>query len=215
MIGAFAPKLLTKPPALPESTFEYGNKSYPIAPCSSFSPLIYRTAGYLPIQGETTYVKLVKPRGWDYAALTVLLLCLVGILFFPWTEPSVPVLPAPDPDAILWKDKEPTYSSEKLVFDGITSMTVSVATRRAEVFLHNPKSNQSYCIVSLWVYLDGQWQECFQSGRIDPGKGLNQITLSRAIPTGSYSAYVKYKSFHLSATTPINEVVFHFPLTAK
>lgn len=103
-------------------------------------------------------------------------------------------------------DKE-TYTGQKntdtIDIPGFDVMNLKAGEKAQKVNLHNPEQNTCYFKMSLYLP-DGE--KLWESGLVEPGKGLYDITLSEALEAGTYeNAVLKYECFTLDENqSPLN-----------
>ncbi len=95
---------------------------------------------------------------------------------------------------------------------GFARMRIGADTQNVDVNLYNPAENPCYFKISLLLD-DGT--VLYESGLIEPGKGLYEITLSRALAPGAYDAVVKYETFSLADMSVMNGVELNIKLIAE
>ena len=95
---------------------------------------------------------------------------------------------------------------------GFARMRIGADTQNVDVNLYNPAENPCYFKISLLLD-DGT--VLYESGLIEPGKGLYEITLSRALAPGAYDAVVKYETFSPADMSVMNGVELNIKLIAE
>lgn len=112
-----------------------------------------------------------------------------------------------DENAEDWTGEQDVYEGEKntdtIDIPGYGSITLKADAAEQSVNLYNPEQNTCYFRMTL-LLSDGT--QLWQSGLIEPGKGIYDITLEQTLVTGTYEdAVLKYECFAMDdAQTPLN-----------
>lgn len=108
-------------------------------------------------------------------------------------------------------DKESALADKKIAVPGADLMIFKANQKKQTVNLYNPEKNSCYFKISLLLE-DGTL--LYQSDLIAPGKGIEEIELSRALPGGNYeNAILKYECFAMDQNnTPLNGAEFSFTI---
>ncbi|EET58545.1 hypothetical protein BRYFOR_09469 [Marvinbryantia formatexigens DSM 14469] len=112
-----------------------------------------------------------------------------------------------DENAEDWTGEQDVYEGEKntdtIDIPGYGSITLKADSAEQSVNLYNPEQNTCYFRMTL-LLSDGT--QLWQSGLIEPGKGIYDITLEQTLVTGTYEdAVLKYECFAMDdAQTPLN-----------
>ena len=112
-----------------------------------------------------------------------------------------------DENAEDWTGEQDVYEGEKntdtIDIPGYGSITLKADSAEQSVNLYNPEQNTCYFRMTL-LLSDGT--QLWQSGLIEPGKGIYDITLEQTLAAGSYEdAVLKYECFAMDdAQTPLN-----------
>lgn len=203
---------------LPLSRFGTANRTF------------YRVKGYVAIEpGEDRYVALLEKVIVFRAAVSalVLVLLITGMVFLAkqLTKETIPtqisaasaVTPELEPGAVDWqgiKVSEPDNApADGIRIPGYKSITIEANKTEVSVNLQNPDKNNCYFVIRL-VLLD-TGETLYESKMIEPGKGLYNITLSRALEAGSYNAQLQYDPYDMTALTRLNGAVINLELIAK
>ena len=112
-----------------------------------------------------------------------------------------------DENARDWTGEQDVYEGEKntdtIDIPGYGSITLKADSAEQSVNLYNPEQNTCYFRMTL-LLSDGT--QLWQSGLIEPGKGIYDITLEQTLAAGTYEdAVLKYECFAMDdAQTPLN-----------
>ncbi len=149
------------------------------------------------------------------AAVAVLLVgggVFAGMNWSTWFgEPAEPRTTAAEPEldtgAEDWTGERAVYTGEKntdtIDIPGYGSLTLKADTPEQTVNFYNPEQNTCYFRMTL-LLSDGT--SFWQSGLVEPGKGIYTITLDQTLPAGAYEdAVLKYECFVMNEEqTPLN-----------
>ena len=145
--------------------------------------------------------------------ILLLLLLLIGICIYFKSTPDTPSLPF-DTNATDWNGKQdlnkPVTDIPKIAIPGITSLVFNADSTDQKVNFYNPSENDCLFLMSLYVDDTCYWE----SGYIEPGKGYYDISLSEAIPSGNYNAYLKVQCFKEDGTA-LNSANVDFNLSVE
>ena len=72
----------------------------------------------------------------------------------------------------------------------------------AKILLLNPEENP--CYFSFELILDETGESLFTSKMVEPGKAIQEETLSRALEAGEYDATIKISTYSLDTNTQMN-----------
>lgn len=143
--------------------------------------------------------------------LLVLLLAgtgvFVGLNWNRWFGETPAEGPATDQDAVDWTGEQEVYQGEKntdtIDIPGYGSITLKADDTEQAVNLYNPEQNTCYFRMTL-LLSDGT--QLWQSGLIEPGKGIYDLTLEQTLAAGTYEeAVLKYECFAMNEEqTPLN-----------
>lgn len=91
---------------------------------------------------------------------------------------------------------------DSITIPGFESMTVSANAKQIKAHLYNPEKNNCYFEIS--IILSDKEEEIYKSKYIKPGQHLYDITLTRELPAGTYSAVLHYSTYSLDDYIPLN-----------
>lgn len=122
-------------------------------------------------------------------------------------EPQTAAETELDTSAEDWTGERSVYTGEKntdtIDIPGYGSITLKADDAKQTVNFYNPEQNTCYFRMTL-LLSDGT--QLWQSGLVEPGKGIYDITLDQALPAGVYQdAALKYECFAMNEEqTPLN-----------
>lgn len=173
------------------------------------------------IKGSENNICRSKKDQWKNYTILVLLLLLIiggGIIISNWNRWFVPNgsgLMSVDEDASDWAGEKAEYDGQKntdsIDIPGFDYMKMRANTTNQAVNFYNPEANICYMKMSL-ILADGQ--KLWESKLLKPGKAYYNITLSKALPVGTYNNTVlKYECFAMDGKqTPLNGSEMKFTL---
>ena len=223
-VAEFAPGSKKKPIGILE-----GKRRNALYPYKAHSRLLYHEKGYVAV-GEDRYVALLKSA--LPARLGVLAACLVliaaAVVFALNINKGQEVASVPDEQvaeagkqpeleegAVDWEGMKPQDTGGVVLgiaIPGYKSITVDANKTDVKVNFQNPEGNPCYFEISL-ILDDGT--ELYKSKMVEPGKGLYDISLSKALDPGEYDAVVKYDTFSLEGLAPMNGAEVQIKLIAQ
>jgi hypothetical protein len=207
-----------------------GAHMLPVFRFRAHSRLFYREKGFAAV-GEDNYAVLLQnmilPRALILAACAVFI--AAGIIFGPGvfsvvkqaindediSLAQVSATPDLEQGAVDWQGVQPRDTggvAAGIAIPGYKSITIDANKTDVKVNFQNPEGNPCYFVISL-VLDDGT--VLYESKMIEPGKGLYDITLARALSPGEYGAAVKYETYSLADLTPMNGAEVKITLVAE
>lgn len=132
--------------------------------------------------------------------MIVLLLAVIMIGGGYWAYTSLAVRPDADgsayvdPDASAWDDglDGPEESEEKILIPGYSGAQMNAGDTQLKLSIGNPKENTCYLKATLLLE-DGTI--LYESGFLEPGKGVQKVGLEHALEPGIYQALVRYQGY--------------------
>jgi len=209
----------------------YGKTVLPLNNYGENSRIVYAEKGFVAVdKGEDSYIVLlgnvlIKRIAALFFCIAVL---TTGILFaVKLTTQSGEIIPTTgstqspvsvelESGAVDWegiKVSETSSAAEGIRIPGFKSITIQADTTEVSVNFQNPAANNCYFVIRL-VLLD-TGETLYESKMIEPGKGLYNVTLSRALEAGTYSAQLQYEPYDLITLTRLNGAVINLDLIAE
>ena len=220
----FAPGSKKRPISVLES-----KRKRPLYPYKSHSRLLYREKGFVAV-GEDSYVAMLEsalPARLGILAACLVLIAAATVLALNLDKPQE-VAAVPDEQvaeagkqpeleegAVDWEGVQPQDTGgvvPGIAIPGYKSITVDANKTDVKVNFQNPEGNPCYFEISLLLD-DGT--ELYKSKMVEPGKGLYDITLSKALEPGEYGATVKYSTYSLEGLNPMNGAEVRITLIAR
>ena len=108
-----------------------------------------------------------------------------------------------DPDGESSKPSENISSEEQgVAISGRSSITIPANEKDVKVDFYNPEENKDlyYLTFELRLFNDSKqgYEVLYSSGLVEPGKHIQQITLSRGLEKGVYEAVVHVQPYRMS-----------------
>lgn len=200
----------------------------PLTEYGSNTRIKYREKGFVAVDpGEDRYAAILQNVLPQRIAALVLCLAIIagGIALAVSLNKggataavtSTPLLPALESGAVDWEGVKTTETSgipaDGIRIPGYKSITIEADTTEVSVNLQNPEKNSCYFVIRL-VLLD-TGETLYESKMIEPGKGLYNITLSRALEAGTYGAQLQYEPYDMTALTRLNGAVVNLDLIVE
>ena len=99
---------------------------------------------------------------------------------------------------------------------GWSSITIpSGTTQVTSVDFYNPEENAGLYYLTYKLSLADTGEVLYESNAIPPGKHIQSITLSRALPAGTYDAVIHVQPYRISDETPTNNAEMETKLIVK
>ena len=199
----------------PLGTVRVGSEIYHVAPCGKHSSLFWRTAGYLAV-GEDEYIALKKSR-LLFLLLLLGLVAALAVLGIFLLKPSAPGTPGGQGGPVVIQPDHPLPpvddNSQKLEDDnsqkaevadggGSVSMiyTLEAALDLSEktigIYFKNPNASSHNVTVDFYIVSGGVEYLVAQSGLLEAGYGLTQMTLLPGAPSLSEGIYTGLYRLH-------------------
>ncbi len=206
-----------------------GKRKRPVYAYKSHNRLLYHEKGYLAV-GEDRYVALLKSAVPVRLGILAAFLVLVaaGVVFALNVDKLQQVASVPDEQvaeagkqleleegAVDWEGARPQDTGgvvPGIAIPGYKSITVDANKTDVKVNFQNPEGNPCYFEISLLLD-DGT--ELYKSKMVEPGKGIYDISLSKALESGEYGAMVKYSTYSLTDMSPMNGAEVKITLIAQ
>ncbi len=191
----------------PIGEMTYAGRLHGVYSLGSFSHILYYEAGYLAV-GEGKYICLLASRIpflVTVTSITVATIVAIILIISLWPKPNVIApdhpLPEKDPNAGKIEDDD-TEKIETEEGGGAISpyyqlvAKVDLSEKTVEVWLRNPNKSTQDMQVELYVRSGDQTYLIAQSGLIEVGYGINEMTysdkeasLTEGVYTGRFVVY--------------------------
>lgn len=140
----------------------------------------------------------------------------------PTPEPAAEPTAAPDtkagpkleidPNAGARVTPTPAPREPGVAIPGWGSMTLPSGTTTAQTALRNPEENEGYYYLTFELRLPEQdaqtgeegYEVLFTTGLVPPGQYCNQVTLTRELEPGEYTAVVHVQPYRIADMSPTN-----------
>ncbi len=121
-----------------------------------------------------------------------------------------------DPNAGNWDGKMPQETAPEDVgikIPGYPSIDIQADSENVMLPLMNPEGNP--CYFHFTVVLNDTQEVLYESKYVPPGQAITDVTLSRALPAGEYTATIQISTLSLDGETPLNGANVETVLVAK
>jgi len=215
------------------SIFRHDQLALPLTRMGSNNRMIYQRDGFAAIgEGEDSYIAILRNVAWR--RLLILTLCVVVItgglltVIRPIGDELIPtginaasvastLTPEFESGAVDWegiKVSEPEDApADGIRIPGYKSITIEANKTEVSVNLQNPEQNNCYFVIRLVLLETGE--TLYESKMIEPGKGLYNIALAKALEPGTYSAQLQYDPYDTTTLTRLNGAVINLELIAE
>ena len=87
---------------------------------------------------------------------------------------------------------------------GWDSITIPANQQTVSVDFYNPEKNEGLYYLTFKLMLSDTGEVLYESAAVPPGKHIQTITLSRALPAGTYDAIIHVQPYRMSDENPTN-----------
>lgn len=109
-------------------------------------------------------------------------------------------------------EPEKPREAGEIILPGYAKMTMAANQKEQTISMGNPADNHCYFVIVLKL-ADGT--VLFQSDYLNPGEGMEQITMNQELKAGTYQAVIEYKCYSLEDKSPLNGGSSEFELTVQ
>lgn len=102
------------------------------------------------------------------------------------------------------KPTQTTASTPSVSIPGWGSITIPANQQTVSVDFFNPEDNEGLYYLTFKLILLDTGEVLYESNAVPPGKHIQSITLTRALPAGSYAAVIHVQPYRMSDETPTN-----------
>ena len=170
-----------------------------------------------PISGYTYNTRRSGKAKWIILLVLILAVVAAALLIFqPWAgdRPSGGGLII-DPNAGEYVDPTQTPVEPGVAIPGKGSITIPANQQTVSVDFYNPDANDGLYYLTYKLSLADTGEVLYESNAIPPGKHIQSITLSRALPAGTYDAVIHVQPYRISDETPTNNAEMETKLIVK
>ena len=108
-----------------------------------------------------------------------------------------------------------TPSEPGVAIPGTSSITIPANQQTVSVDFYNPEANEGLYYLTYKLSLANTGEVLYESNAIPPGKHIQTITLTRALPKGNYAVVVHVQPYRMSDETPTNNADMKTTLIVK
>ena len=105
--------------------------------------------------------------------------------------------------------------AQGVAIPGWGSITIPANQQIVSVDFYNPEANEGLYYLTYKLSLADTGEVLYESNAIPPGKHIQSITLSRALPTGTYNAVIHVQPYSISDEMPTNNANLKTKLIVK
>ncbi|MDO5410796.1 MAG: hypothetical protein Q4F21_10135 [Lachnospiraceae bacterium] len=160
--------------------------------------------------------KILRKRGFVIILLTVVLLGVIVAGGFI-TSRKRPVGSGGmkiEKGAVEWtQDMKSSDENAAIQIPYYSDIYMENGSDEIDMYLVNPKENK--CYFSYTFILKKNSEKIYQSGLIEPGKALDQVTLNRKFENGEYTLDMQIDTYTLEETKPLNNAIVSTRLIVK
>ena len=141
---------------------------------------------------------------------------IVGVVLFSLgPDKSKPALEI-DPSAGDWGmdyDFGEKKDANGIQIPGRESVYIEKDKKNVKMDLANPKDNK--CYFYFKIILDDTAETIYESKAVPPGQSIRNVSLTRPLPAGEYSAVIDISTVSLDGKTPLNGARTRLRLIAR
>ena len=108
-----------------------------------------------------------------------------------------------------------TQAEQGVAIPGWGSITIPANQQTVSVDLYNPGKNEGLYYLTFKLILSDTGEVLYESNAVPPGKHIQSITLTRALPAGTYNALIHVQPYRMSDETPTNNAELKTTLIVK
>ena len=163
---------------------------------------------------DKTNIKLKRRVLWILLTFLILVIIILIIFLIKGCHAEIPEQPDSsdnpiggvglviDPDGESSKPSENISSEEQgVAISGRSSITIPANEKDVKVDFYNPEENKDlyYLTFELRLFNNSKqgYEVLYSSGLVEPGKHIQQITLSRGLEKGVYEAVVHVQPYRM------------------
>lgn len=122
---------------------------------------------------------------------------------------------AVDPSAQDWEKplEDQSGGKEGMKIPGYQELIIAADSLNAQIPLINPEGNRCYFMYELVI--DGQEEPLYTSKLIEPGKAVTDLSLTRSLSAGEYSATLKVIPYAMDRKTKLNSANIYTTLLVQ
>ncbi len=144
----------------------------------------------------------------------IVMVLLVGATGVLWgmSHPMQNTAYAADPNAQAWSPSAElaTQESTGIHIPGYGEIFFPEGEQDVSITLYNPQKND--CILVYSLYLNDETEPIYTSGGIEPGKAVQQISLSHALEAGEYTLKLHITPYDPQTGSMLNQADVSAPL---
>ena len=176
-----------------------------------------------PISGYSYNTRGSGRAKWIILLVVIFAVIAAFLIAHPWTwgDDTPTVTPPPGGGLVIDSDAgdyvAPTQGvvAQGVAIPGWGSITIPANQQIVSVDFYNPEANEGLYYLTYKLSLADTGEVLYESNAIPPGKHIQSITLSRALPTGIYNAVIHVQPYSISDEMPTNNANLKTKLIVK
>ena len=176
-----------------------------------------------PISGYSYNTRGSGRAKWIILLVVIFAVIAAFLIVHPWTwGDDEPVSKPPSGGLIIDSSAgdyvaptQQTPSTPGPSIPGWGSITIPANQQTVSVDFFNPEKNEGLYYLTFKLILSETGEVLYESNAVPPGKHIQTITLSRALPAGNYAAVVHVQPYRMSDETPTNNADVKITLVVK
>lgn len=191
-------------------TAETSRGKLPVYAVGSHNPWTHSVRGYVAAEGDR-FLGVVKNVAAIRLLLVLAVLAVVSVSMLAAGSWNGGQGTAPtngleiDPGASDWTESSLSSrggTDKGIAVPGYPSLSLPANTREVQISLLNPEGNP--CYFTFELVLEETGESLYTSQAVPPGQAIRDLTLSRGLPAGEYSATIRITTNALDSQAPMN-----------
>lgn len=126
-----------------------------------------------------------------------------------------------DPNAQNWgvdipqtmeEEAKAAEEGNQILIPGYSWAEMNAGDQTLSISIGNPEKNTCYLQAALIVKVDGTEKKLYESGLLEPGKGVSEVELTETLPAGDYDALIRFQAYTLDNKSELNSIDSAFKL---
>ena len=152
--------------------------------------------------------------------VAVVAVCATLLITQPWAggdenPPGGGLIIDPNAGEYVDPTHTQTQSEPNVAIPGWGSITIPANQQTVSVDFYNPERNEGLYYLTFKLILSDTGEVLYESNAVPPGKHIQTITLTRALPRGIYDVAVHVQPYRMSDETPTNNADMKTTLIVK
>lgn len=175
-----------------------------------------------PISGYSHNTRGSGRAKWIILLVVIFAVIAASLIVHPWTWGEDEPVSKPSGGGLIIDSEagdyvKPTQSPSEpgVAIPGTSSITIPANQQTVSVDFYNPEANEGLYYLTYKLSLADTGEVLYESNAIPPGKHIQTITLTRALPKGNYAVVVHVQPYRMSDETPTNNADMKTTLIVK